>query len=127
MGVPEYGAEPPHGTPGDGSPGVTIDRPCHMRGRRACARRPSTVVVRGGDTGTPRPSCGVPPTAILILVPPSYPLMARRVRVQQLPNGQFVVTIPKALAEAIGFRKGEEVQWSLERDALVMRRLSRKK
>ncbi len=53
--------------------------------------------------------------------------MARRVRVQQLPNGQFVVTIPKALAEAIGFRKGEEVQWSLERDALVMRRLSRKK
>jgi len=36
--------------------------------------------------------------------------MARRVRIQQLPNGQFVITIPKALAEAIGFRKGEEVQ-----------------
>ncbi len=126
-----YGAEPPHGNPGDGSPGVTIDRPCHMRGRRACARRPSTVVVRGVVTGTPRPSGGVPPppTAILILEPPSYPhdTMARRVRVQQLPNGQFVVTIPKALAEAIGFRKGEEVQWSLEKEALVLRRLTRKR
>lgn len=53
--------------------------------------------------------------------------MARRVRVQQLPNGQFVVTIPKALAEAIGFRKGEQVQWSVGRDGLVLRRLTGKR
>jgi len=31
--------------------------------------------------------------------------MARHV--QQLPNGQYVLTVPKA--EALGFRKGEEV------------------
>ena len=53
--------------------------------------------------------------------------MARRVRVQQLPNGQFVVTIPKALAEAIGFRKGEQVQWSIGKDGLLLRRLAGKK
>ena len=53
--------------------------------------------------------------------------MARRVRIQQLPNGQFVITIPKALAEAIGFHKGEEVQWSLEKEGLVLRRLTRKR
>ena len=33
--------------------------------------------------------------------------MPRRVKVQQLPNDQFVVTIPKALAEAMGIRKGD--------------------
>ena len=68
-------------------------------------------------------------TGMLIFIPPSYLLdtMARRVRIQQLPNGQFVITIPKALAEAIGFHKGEEVQWSLERDVLVLRRLTRKR
>ncbi len=48
--------------------------------------------------------------------------MARRVRIQQLPNGQFVLTIPKALAEAIGFRKGEEVQWTVEGGGLMLRR-----
>jgi antitoxin component of MazEF toxin-antitoxin module len=35
------------------------------------------------------------------------------------------VTIPKALAETIGLRRGEEVQWSLRGDALVLRRMSR--
>jgi hypothetical protein len=31
------------------------------------------------------------------------------------------------LAEAIGFCKGEEVQWSLEKEGLVLRRLTRKR
>jgi hypothetical protein len=47
--------------------------------------------------------------------------MARRVHVQQLPNGQYILTIPRAL----GLRKGEEVQWSLEGDRLVLRRLTK--
>jgi antitoxin component of MazEF toxin-antitoxin module len=51
--------------------------------------------------------------------------MPRRVRVQNLPNGQYVVTIPKALAETIGLRRGEEVQWSLRGDELVLRRMSK--
>ena len=45
--------------------------------------------------------------------------MARRV--QQLPNGQCVLTIP----EALGLRKGEEVQWTLEGDWLVLNRLGK--
>ena len=50
--------------------------------------------------------------------------MARHVRVQKLPNGQFVVTIPKALAEAIGFRKGEQVQWSVSKNGLLLKRMT---
>ena len=42
---------------------------------------------------------------------------------QQLPNDQFVVTIPKALAEALGIRKGETVQWSIEHGGLLLKRL----
>jgi antitoxin component of MazEF toxin-antitoxin module len=49
--------------------------------------------------------------------------MARRVKVQQLPNDQYIVTIPKALAEAMGLRKGETVQWSLEHGGLLLKRL----
>ena len=49
--------------------------------------------------------------------------MPRRVKVQQLPNDQFVVTIPKALAEAMGIHKGETVQWSFVKGDLVLNRL----
>jgi antitoxin component of MazEF toxin-antitoxin module len=49
--------------------------------------------------------------------------MARRVKVQKLPNDQYVVTIPKALAEAMGLRKGETVQWSIEQGGLLLKRL----
>ena len=49
--------------------------------------------------------------------------MARRVKVQQLPNDQYVVTIPKALAEAMNLHKGETVQWSIEQGGLLLKRL----
>ena len=49
--------------------------------------------------------------------------MPRRVKVQQLPNDQFIVTIPKALAEAMGIRKGETVQWSFVKGDLVLKRI----
>ena len=48
--------------------------------------------------------------------------MPRRVKVQQLPNDQFVVTIPMALAEALGIRGGETVQWSFVKGDLVLKR-----
>jgi hypothetical protein len=49
--------------------------------------------------------------------------MARRVHVQKLPNGQYVLTVPKA--EALGLRRGREVHWSLEGDRLVLNRLGK--
>ena len=49
--------------------------------------------------------------------------MPRRVKVQQLPTGQFVITIPKALAEAMDIRKGETMQWSLLKGDLLLRKI----
>ncbi len=40
-----------------------------------------------------------------------------------MPNDQFMVTIPKALAEALGFRKGEMVEWSVQGGDLILKRL----
>ena len=51
------------------------------------------------------------------------PVLARPVRVCA-PAAQRLL-VPKA--EAIGFRKGEEVQWPLEKEALVLRRITRKR
>jgi AbrB family looped-hinge helix DNA binding protein len=48
--------------------------------------------------------------------------MPRKVKVQQMPNDQFMVTIPKALAEALGIHKGEMVEWSVEDGRLVLNR-----
>jgi len=71
-----------------------------------------------GHSPTPR-------TETYILDTPSYSIcpMARRVKVQQLPNDQYVVTIPKALAEAMGIRKGETMQWSVEMGGLLLKKL----
>ena len=39
-------------------------------------------------------------------------------------QGQHQVTIPKALAQAMGFKKGDKVEWVVaSADSLVMRKL----
>ena len=48
--------------------------------------------------------------------------MPRKVKVQRMPNGQFMVTIPKALAEAMGIRGGEMVEWSVADGDLLLKR-----
>jgi len=37
--------------------------------------------------------------------------MAKRVKIQQGSNNQIIVTIPSALAQAMGFEKGKEAFW----------------
>jgi len=50
--------------------------------------------------------------------------MANKMRVQRTPNDQFIVTIPKAFAEAMGFRKGTILEFKLgEKGELVLRKL----
>ena len=43
------------------------------------------------------------------------------VKVQQLKNGQMMVTIPQALATAKGIIKGCECDWLIDRGDLVLR------
>jgi hypothetical protein len=103
--------------------------PCidHAAPRPAASLPGQGPPCRGVPHGPPRsdPLSPYPRTAIYILNMLSYPIcpMARRVKVQQLPNDQYVVTIPKALAEAMGLRKGETVQWSIEQGGLLLKRL----
>lgn len=46
--------------------------------------------------------------------------MSEKTKVQSKPNGQYVVTIPKSLAETMRL-EGEAVEWKVEsRDRLSM-------
>ncbi|MFH0868105.1 MAG: AbrB/MazE/SpoVT family DNA-binding domain-containing protein [Candidatus Woesearchaeota archaeon] len=43
------------------------------------------------------------------------------VRVQKLPSGQLVVTIPKILAEYEGLKKGDELEFKKHKDGFVLK------
>jgi bifunctional DNA-binding transcriptional regulator/antitoxin component of YhaV-PrlF toxin-antitoxin module len=49
--------------------------------------------------------------------------LANKSRVQQLPQGQFIVTIPRALAEALRIRKGDVMEWVIENGDLILKRI----
>lgn len=48
--------------------------------------------------------------------------MSNRVRVQRHPKGMLTVSIPRALAQALGIDKGETLEWLLKDGELVLRR-----
>ena len=49
--------------------------------------------------------------------------MSNKVRIQQHPTGQFTVTIPRALAQALGITRGDEAVWVLVKGELTLKRL----
>ena len=49
--------------------------------------------------------------------------MSNTVRIQQQPQGQFTVTIPRALALAMGIVKGDRAEWKLANGDLLLKRL----
>lgn len=49
------------------------------------------------------------------------------VRIQRLPQGQFTVTIPSALAGALGITKGQPARWMLRDGELLLRLVKEKK
>ncbi len=38
-------------------------------------------------------------------------------------KGQWKVTIPKVLAQAVGLRKGDKIKWIIDRGELVMKKI----
>jgi len=44
------------------------------------------------------------------------------IKLQQLPGGQIIVSIPQALSTALGLKKGEEVIWKLDGKRLYLER-----
>ncbi len=53
--------------------------------------------------------------------------MSNRVRVQQHPQGMLFVSIPRALAQALGIAKGETLEWKLEDGELILKRSRERK
>ena len=49
--------------------------------------------------------------------------MSNIVRIQQFPQGQFMVTIPRALAQALDIEKGDRAEWKVRDGDLVLRPL----
>ena len=43
------------------------------------------------------------------------------VKVQKLPSGQLVVTIPKVLAEYEGLDKGKEIEFKKHKDGFILK------
>ena len=52
---------------------------------------------------------------------PQHSRMAN-IKLQQLPGGQIIVSIPQALSTALGLKKGEEVIWKLDGKRLYLER-----
>ena len=84
--------------------------------------RLEAVASENGDIINCVPHSPTPSTETYILVPTLYLIcMSNEVRIQQLPQGQFTVTIPRALAQALGIEKGHPAKWVLRDGELVLR------
>ena len=53
--------------------------------------------------------------------PPSVTQL-RAKRIMELKNKQFIMTIPKAIAQAMGLSKGDSVEWLFDRGDVVLRK-----
>lgn len=49
--------------------------------------------------------------------------MGNVTKVMELKNKQFIITIPKAIAEAIKVEKGSKIEWLFDRGDLVVRKI----
>jgi len=49
--------------------------------------------------------------------------MGNKARIQQPKESQYIVTIPKSLAEALDYRKGTQIEFMVDRGELVIRKI----
>tara|TARA_Y100000310_G_C20703745_1_gene832631 strand:+ start:11883 stop:12035 length:153 start_codon:yes stop_codon:yes gene_type:complete len=47
------------------------------------------------------------------------------VKIQELPSGQLVITIPKKIAEYEGLGKGEELDFKKHKDGFLLKKRAR--
>jgi antitoxin component of MazEF toxin-antitoxin module len=46
--------------------------------------------------------------------------MANTSTIQQLPNGQITLNIPRAIAQAMGYKKGDTVTFEIKEQLIVL-------
>lgn len=49
--------------------------------------------------------------------------MSNITSVMELKNKQFIITIPKAIAQAIKLQKGSKVEWIFDKGDVIVRKL----
>lgn len=49
--------------------------------------------------------------------------MANESKIQQMKNNQFLVTIPRAIAEAMRLKKGDSIEWIFSQGDVVVRKI----
>jgi len=49
--------------------------------------------------------------------------MANVTKLMQLKNGQFITTFPKAIAEAMGLKKGSKLEYLIHQGDIIIRKL----
>lgn len=49
--------------------------------------------------------------------------MANQSSVQQMKNKQFLITVPRAIAEAMRLKKGDNVEWLIVQGDVVVRKV----
>ena len=47
-------------------------------------------------------------------------VMANTTKIQELPNGQLIATIPRALGQALGWKKQDVLVWELKDGKVVL-------
>lgn len=54
-------------------------------------------------------------------------LMARSniTTLQQLPTGQLIANFPKAIAEGLGLKKGDQLEWMITQEGVLVRKPSK--
>jgi bifunctional DNA-binding transcriptional regulator/antitoxin component of YhaV-PrlF toxin-antitoxin module len=50
-------------------------------------------------------------------------MMANKSTVQQLPNGQITLNVPRAIAHAMGYKKGDTVEFEIREGKIVLTRV----
>lgn len=48
--------------------------------------------------------------------------MANETTIQELPNKQLIATIPRALGQALGWKKGDTLTWEVQDGKIVLTR-----
>lgn len=49
--------------------------------------------------------------------------MANQSKIQQMKNNQFLVTIPRAIAEAMRLKKGDNIEWMFVQGDVIVRKV----
>jgi len=49
--------------------------------------------------------------------------MANKITIGETKNGQFLITFPKAIAEAMNLKKGDQIEFLFDKGDIIIRKI----